>query len=161
MHFKRRHARDDAYAAASDVARLGYCERQIALDRIHGARQTPYQRTRRREGDAAHAAFLRDAQLAGQPIDFDQAKKWCFVATMAFGQDAPETATLRRFRDTVLRRSFAGRMMVRLYYRVSPALCDRIGRYPIAVGACRVALRCCVVPIARILTRSKRCAPTL
>src|SRR6185436_1950834 len=40
---------------------------------------------------------------------------FCFVATVAFGEDAPELLAFRAFRDDVLRRSAAGRALVRAY----------------------------------------------
>lgn len=46
----------------------------------------------------------------------------CFVATVAFGPDAPELTVLRRFRDDVLSRSMSGRAFISLYYRHGPAL---------------------------------------
>lgn len=152
MSLNRRRRYDDRYAAASQVARLTYCERQVALDRIYGDRATAHQQVRRREGDAAHEAFLADANLAGHPREFQQAKPWCFVATMAFGSDAIETFVLRQFRDTVLRRSRVGRAIVRLYYRASPWLCRRLESRPLVVVACRLFLSWCAVPLARALT---------
>lgn len=52
----------------------------------------------------------------------------CFVATVAFGELAPETQALRAFRDRVLLRSAAGRAFVAAYYAHGPALAERVGR---------------------------------
>lgn len=56
--------------------------------------------------------------------DFLVAKKsGCYIATCVYGGcDAPETMALRRFRDGVLKKSFFGRLFIRAYYAVSPAL---------------------------------------
>ncbi len=52
----------------------------------------------------------------------------CYIATCVYGSyDCPEVWTLRRFRDRVLRRSAPGRLFVRCYYAVSPALVRRRG----------------------------------
>ena len=57
-------------------------------------------------------------------------KDACYVATRVYGdRDAPEVRTLRRFRDEKLKKSVPGRAFVRFYYRVSPALVKRFGKY--------------------------------
>ena len=54
----------------------------------------------------------------------------CYIATCVYGSyDCPQVWTLRRFRDDRLRQSCAGRMFVRLYYSISPALVRRFGRF--------------------------------
>ncbi len=45
----------------------------------------------------------------------------CFIATVAFGEGAPELATFRAFRDEVLLRSRAGAAFVAGYYRYGPS----------------------------------------
>lgn len=55
---------------------------------------------------------------------------FCFVATVAFGEGAPELVTLRAFRDRVLLRSEAGRKFVRWYYREGPALARFVAARP-------------------------------
>jgi ribosomal protein L7/L12 len=77
----------------------------------------------------------------------------CVVATAAWGSDAaPEVQALRRYRDTVLAQSFAGRRLIQCYQRVWPPLaaalarserarrCARALLWP-AVYFCRQALR--------------------
>lgn len=55
----------------------------------------------------------------------------CFVATRVFGETHPDTIFLRRFREEVLRPNLAGRVFIRLYSRVGPALAELPGRSPI------------------------------
>ena len=50
-----------------------------------------------------------------------QAEDGCFIATAYFGRaDCDEVVTLRRFRDTTLRHRVFGRLLIRLYYNLSP-----------------------------------------
>ncbi|MGE9311835.1 CFI-box-CTERM domain-containing protein [Niabella sp. CJ426] len=47
----------------------------------------------------------------------------CFIATACYGNyDAEEVLVLRRYRDNVLQQTKTGRLMVHLYYHLSPAL---------------------------------------
>jgi len=51
----------------------------------------------------------------------------CFIATAVYGSyDAPEVLVLRQFRDLTLARSSAGRLLIRSYYAISPALAGHI-----------------------------------
>lgn len=53
----------------------------------------------------------------------------CYIATCVYGSyDCPEVLVLRKFRDTILKRSRAGRMFIRIYYAVSPKLVRWFGR---------------------------------
>jgi hypothetical protein len=65
----------------------------------------------------------------------------CFVATVAFGDGAPELDTLRAFRDRVLSRSALGRAFIGWYYREGPALARFVARRPLLKGMTRTALR--------------------
>lgn len=52
----------------------------------------------------------------------------CYIATCVYGSyDCPEVWTLRRFRDGTLRKHLPGRMFVRVYYALSPALVRLFG----------------------------------
>lgn len=60
--------------------------------------------------------------------------KWanygCFIATEIYGLDAPETNTLRRWRDERLLRSGAGRVLVAVYCCLSSRLVPLLRRVP-------------------------------
>lgn len=64
----------------------------------------------------------------------------CFVATVAFGEDAPELDTLRRFRDGVLSRSLPGRAFIASYYAAGPSLAKLVLAVPSLRNAVRRAL---------------------
>lgn len=54
-------------------------------------------------------------------------KEGCYIATAVYGSyDAPEVMTLRRFRDETLRNSVLGRWFIRVYYRLSPPIANRL-----------------------------------
>ena len=56
-------------------------------------------------------------------------KKGCYIATAVYGSyDCPEVWTLRRYRDTVLAKTAAGRLFVKVYYFISPTLVKLFGR---------------------------------
>lgn len=51
----------------------------------------------------------------------------CYIATAVYGSyDAPEVKILRRFRDEVLKQSVAGRLFIKIYYRFSPRMADKL-----------------------------------
>ena len=53
----------------------------------------------------------------------------CYVATAVYGSyDCPEVWTLRRFRDYDLAESWYGRIFIRVYYAVSPAIVHWFGK---------------------------------
>ena len=58
----------------------------------------------------------------------ETASEGCYVATCVYGSyDCPEVWTLRRFRDDTLGKHFLGRMFIRAYYAVSPAIVQCFG----------------------------------
>lgn len=53
----------------------------------------------------------------------------CYIATCVYGSyDCPQVWTLRRFRDYTLAESVAGRVFVKCYYAISPAIVRLFGR---------------------------------
>ncbi|MGM0598768.1 MAG: tetratricopeptide repeat protein [Candidatus Rifleibacteriota bacterium] len=55
----------------------------------------------------------------------------CFIATRLYGEIHPVTEVLRKFRSKVLRKTFPGRVFIRLYRRVGPALAELPGKSPL------------------------------
>ncbi len=53
----------------------------------------------------------------------------CFIATACYGDyDAAEVLVLRRYRDDVLQQTKTGRLLISLYYHISPSLARLIQR---------------------------------
>ena len=129
--------RNDKFVSASDLARLGYCERLVAFDATHGRRSTKAQRRAQERGRQAHTAFYREG---GRIAEASGKKGRCFVATLALGE-CEETRALRAFRDLYLRRSCIGRWLVGSYYKISPTLCIWLETKPNVLGAVKPILK--------------------
>lgn len=71
---------------------------------------------------------------------------FCFIATAAYGDRmAEEVIALRRFRNECLLPHAWGRLLVKVYYAVSPWLAEHLKHYPTVCGWVRKALD----PLAR------------
>lgn len=71
------------------------------------------------EGEPGERAKALLEKINSDPSIKDKSK--CFIATAAMGSaDASEVRTLRAFRDKVLMKHSAGRLLVAAYYEVSP-----------------------------------------
>ena len=52
----------------------------------------------------------------------------CYIATAVYGSyDCPQVWTLRRYRDDILAANCGGRMFIRIYYALSPAMVRHFG----------------------------------
>jgi len=146
MHPRRRFGPRISTIRATDLAKLGYCEQRLVLEKQLGERLTSEQRAGIRRGNQAHDRFLRQSLVLNPSVGTSKAKRWCFIATAVFGPDAPETNRLREFRDKVLRPTYLGRLAIRAYYRLSPGIAG-------LVQSRRWALR----PMRKLLTAFIAC----
>ncbi|NQT20629.1 MAG: hypothetical protein HQ592_13055 [Planctomycetes bacterium] len=99
---------------------------------------------------AMHA--IAKAELDGGPQPTDEElglTSKCFVATACYeSAECSQVRQLRRFRDDVLLKSPFGRLLVSLYYRISPPLAHWLTSRP----RCRNVVRKCLIePLVRIL----------
>ena len=125
-----------------DESKKPIAELKDYIDDVKAADETPS------EAPAASAEDFADAQPEQEQTASEEApcactetpccseqaapeapkkKEGCYIATAVYGSyDAPEVRTLRRFRDETLKKSAAGRMFIRVYYRFSPPIAQRL-----------------------------------
>lgn len=120
-------ARRDSQQSVS-VSELGAfassCEQQALLryrDKVNVRHETPQSRA----GDLIHTKVARQARHYEAERRQTQDSR-CYVATALYGPSAYETQLLRDWRDDVLRQSVTGRLLIAVYYRVSPHLVSMI-----------------------------------
>lgn len=119
----------------SDVAGMLYCERKAYYDATHGKLSTPESDRAARAGEAMHQRFAADGQRLLSRQD-----RRCFIATAVYGEDAPQTEALRRWRDRALMRHPAGRAVTAVYYRLSPPAAALVARCPALSRVARAVL---------------------
>ena len=126
----------DDFVSASELARIGYCERQVAFDAAYGRRTTARQRQAADRGRRAHEDFLQESRRIAR---VSERKGRCFIATLTLGE-CRETTALRQYRDLFLRPSWAGRQFIAVYYRVSPLVCRWMEGRPVLLSLCSAPL---------------------
>lgn len=112
-------SRDD-WVSASAAGRAAFCGKSVELQ-ARGASVSEKARKARIKGEKEHDRF--NAEIKSQTAD-----RRCFIASHVYGIDDPRTEALRRFRDSRLMPSKPGRLLVRIYYALSPAavrMCKR------------------------------------
>jgi len=51
----------------------------------------------------------------------------CYIATACYGSyEVPEVLILRKFRDKVLLQTITGKLFVKIYYKLSPTLANKL-----------------------------------
>lgn len=117
--------------SATELAKLGKCERQAYLDHKLGADHT-LTKDYIKKGNAEHIAFSR--RISGQD-------RRCFIASAVFGNNAPETNYLRMFRDKHLMVYAAGRVIINFYYCFAPFVVSLLEMYPALVQPMQKLIR--------------------
>jgi len=80
------------------------------------------------DGSRAHQALLRQSLRLNPHADTSRRPSPCFIATAVFGEFAPQTEQFRAHRDRHLSNSTAGRLFIRFYYWISPAIAAGLAR---------------------------------
>lgn len=116
----------------TDIVAAVYCEQKVVFDHRLGKKVMPSVARAARRGSAEHARFEREGLLLAperilaravtpRTAHMQQGDRRCYIATQVYGADAIETQTLRQWRDSALLTHWPGRLLVSLYYRLSPA----------------------------------------
>lgn len=123
------------------IVAASFCEQKVVLDRTYGQKKTAEVAHKAVLGDREHLRFECEGKalasrgpITPQPVPASasgtDADRRCFIASAVYGVDAPETNTLRAWRDRVLKVSSLGRCFIWFYYRVSPRVAMLISRRP-------------------------------
>ncbi|WP_055445564.1 CFI-box-CTERM domain-containing protein [Lacinutrix himadriensis] len=76
--------------------------------------------------DVRAAQAKSTAKKVGSTIS-SATDKGCYIATMAYGDyDHPQVMELRNFRDGFLSKTIVGRRFIKLYYKYSPSLVEKL-----------------------------------
>lgn len=130
-----RHSRRIPHAvSATQLAEMGHCEQRVVLAHLYGERTTVQQRQARRRGLRLHEQYLAQGKAAASDGR-------CFVSSCLFGPMAPETQTLRAFRDFALLPHAWGRLLLTGYYAVAPTVCVLLRRSPMCARLIRGILQ--------------------
>lgn len=120
--------------SATELAEMGYCEQRVLLEHLYGERTTVQQRQARQRGLRLHDQYLVQGKAAASDGR-------CFVSSCLFGPMAPETQTLRAFRDSALLPHAWGRLLVTGYYALAPTVCVLLRRSPMCARLMRGILQ--------------------
>lgn len=110
---------NEAWIDASDVGQISFCPYAIFL-RSQGKKSTAESEAIMAKGQVAHESITLKTR---HPASV----KACYLASYAFTPDHPIVNDLRAWRDSRLLTSIAGRLFVRCYYRISPAVITFFG----------------------------------
>lgn len=137
------------YLAAEERAYETYCVAHGVRDLKTGY-PDPHPMSREvYESPRVLAAVRSKAERRGTSSTNSNSSGGCFIATAVYGSyDAPQVKVLRRFRDDKLLTTSLGRLLVNIYYRVSPAIAARLHELPTVTHLARKALDAIVRRVA-------------
>lgn len=117
MNKKKQRNSSKEWVSASDVGRAAFCPHYLELN-YNGTRPSQDAIKARENGNAGHDKLNKQAQ-----------DKRCFVASHLYGIDDPRTIALRNFRDKNLIGNRTGRLIIYLYYKLSPSLVVQANKF--------------------------------
>lgn len=90
--------------------------------------------------------FFSEMSLLSDAVTTDvQITAWCFVATASYGESSLDVGLLCDFRDSILKKSEAGRWFINKYYTYSPPIAEKISQNETLRFLTRIALKPAVV----------------
>ena len=135
--FKKRTKK--VWVSASDVGRAAFCPHYLEL-KNRGIKASLQAEKLRTQGDASHDDLNRRAH-----------DKRCYIASHLYGIDDSKTDLLRSFRDNSLLSHRPGKVLVNIYYFLSPTLVT-VSRHSPVTDHC---LRILVNGIVRRLSKAE------
>jgi len=139
--WKKKAAEAFQAAVSLDPSPLYYYWLGLSLDAL-GQREQSLQALREAQKTDDQELSVEASKAIGR-IESEMSQKSgpCFVATAAYGSPyAEQVVCLRRFRDEVLRNTWFGPHLVRLYERLGPCFACAIGERPYARALVRAVL---------------------
>lgn len=114
--------------AVTQLVNMTKCENQTLLNTIYKPKLANDVKQRQKEGISDHKKFEKlnnkyanNSQRVLSEMNKSSDRR-CYVATAIFGNTSPETTVLRKWRDEKLSQYYAGRVFIRVYYKLSPFL---------------------------------------
>lgn len=129
---------DDITAARAMLAEAERLENDMI--RSSAAREIELLRRTISSGQVKSASYTVEMP-AGKLNVVAYSPSMCFVATVCFGQSAPETAILRAWRDQYLIEQGWGRLFIVWYYNNGEKIADLTSRSPALKGLAKACLR--------------------
>jgi len=96
--------------------------------------------------------ILSNAKKANIRLGSNHPQNQCFIATAVFGEKSFEVMFFRSWRDSVLKKSFIGKLFIRLYYIFSPPVAKSLKKHS---GFNKIVRRTLLILIAKILKRER------
>lgn len=107
------------YVNASDIGAVTYCPVKKYYDAQKGYTMEDINR-------------MKSRQSAHDEIIYKRAKKQdsrCYIATFVYGINDERTQMLRHWRDKNLSKQFGGKMLIQIYYFLSPLAIKHLGKF--------------------------------
>lgn len=119
-------SRSNAWVSASAIGRAEFCPKYLEHQN-RGAVVSEQAIAKRKHGEIGH-----------DHLNERVSDTRCFVASHLYGENDVRTQTLRNFRDNSLMPHLHGRILVKAYYRLSPAFVRLSRTFPILNKASHV-----------------------
>lgn len=131
----------------TDIVAGVYCEQRMMFDADRGGARPEHVRKRAAAGIRAHERFEHEAASGDSR---------CFIASAVYGPDAWQTNALRQYRDRRLKPTIVGRILISIYYRMSPPLAQHLRTKPATSVTRRAARRLVDALLKRLTTQRSR-----